>query len=82
MFVEQTLVYYAKSVVELANQAIIDSKSLLVQEWGRLAHEGSYRERTILETVLPPDHPVLQQITTRLQIPLPEKNGTTFHLEL
>jgi hypothetical protein len=58
--------YYAKSPFVLAQQYIQDPNSLTSDEKERLAWEGSFRERKILEIKVQPNNPILCAINNRL----------------
>jgi len=63
--------YYNKSPTQLAQQYSEDSNSLTDNEKGRLAWEGSIREREILEldgSKIPPTDPILFEINKRLSM--------------
>ncbi|MHA1647300.1 MAG: hypothetical protein ACTSVL_06990 [Promethearchaeota archaeon] len=67
--------HISKTTLDLAQQFIQDEKSLTADELKRLNIEGSYRERELLETHLPPDHPILLRIDEKLKIEI--SNGLT-----
>ncbi|MHA2020033.1 MAG: hypothetical protein ACTSXY_17360, partial [Promethearchaeota archaeon] len=67
--------YYEKSPLILAQQYIQDPDSLTEDERERLAWEGSYRERRILELKMDPDDPILLEINKRLTVEFPNNKG-------
>ena len=64
-----------KTTLDLAQQFIENEKALTKNELERLYYESSYKERKLLETHLPPDHPILIKIDEKLKIEL--SDGST-----
>ena len=63
--------YYKKSPQTLALQYSNNQNSLTEEEKERLAYEGGWKEREILELKVPPNDPILAKITKRLTIEFP-----------
>ena len=58
--------FYRKTPMELAQQYIENPESLTEGEIERLAWEGGYKERQLLESNFSPENPVLKEISKRL----------------
>jgi hypothetical protein len=63
--------YYRNSPQTLALQHVNDQNSLTDEEKERLAYEGGWKERDILELKVPPNDPILVELTKRLTIEFP-----------
>ena len=68
---KELIEYYKKSPRQLALQHADDQNALTDEEKERLAYEGGWKEREILELKVPPNDSILEEITKCLIIVFP-----------